>query len=241
MFIKLLGVLKAFIGILNPKKWGVLAETYAETKFDFAFDISWSQGGEDKGLILAFEDLGVGTYVDVGAHHPSRFSVTRKLVNLGWSGVNIDANPESIKAFQKVRPKDVNIWACVGVEKQYKFTIFKEAALSTASSEWRSKFIEQNREISSEIVVPGISLRSVFDTYLGGEFPVLLCIDAEGTDLEVLQSAGIKNGFGPDWILLEAAPPLREVQRTPAVKYALDLGYEIHLILGMSTLLHKKS
>ena len=232
-------VSRALLGVMNPKTWGVFVETFEKTKFDYAFDISWSQGGEDKGLTLAFQGIEKGTFVDVGAHHPSRFSVTRKLVNLGWKGINIDANPNLIEAFKKARPNDVNLWACVGTEKEYKLTIFKEPAISTVSSEWRSKFLRENQEIASEIQVPGVSLNTIFQQYFNGNYPTLLCIDAEGSDLEVLKSAELNKGFGPDWLLLESFPPLSEVLKTPAVELALSLGYEIYMILGMSTLMKK--
>jgi FkbM family methyltransferase len=238
---KAVRAIKTFSGIANPRTWGPLVETFEYTKFDHAFDISWSQGGEDIGLISALKGINNGRYVDVGAHDPSRFSVTRKLSIKGWSGVNIDGNPDLIPPFEKNRPKDINLWACVGSEAEYTFTIFEEPAISTANSEWREKFIGENQKIKKAIKVPGISLRTVFERYFDGGFPDLLCIDAEGADLDVLKSANLMRASGPEWLLLEADPPLSTVIETPAVAYALSLGYEIHLVMGMSTLLHMKS
>jgi len=237
---KAIRALKTFIGIANPRTWGPLVETFETTKFDHAFDVSWSQGGEDIGLISALSGTSNGSFVDVGAHDPSRFSVTRKLSMRGWTGVNIDGNPDLIPAFEKNRPGDINLWACVGSESEYIFTIFEEPAISTVSSEWRVKFISENQKIRKEIKVPGISLRTVFDRYFDGGFPNLLCIDAEGADLDVLKSANLARFSGPEWLLLEADPPLSTVLETPAVGYALSLGYEIHLVMGMSTLMHLK-
>ena len=238
---KAIRALKTFIGIANPRTWGPLVETFETTKFDHAFDVSWSQGGEDIGLISALSRISNGSFVDVGAHDPSRFSVTRKLSTRGWTGVNIDGNPALLPAFEKNRRRDINLWACVGSEPEYVFTIFDEPAISTVNSEWREKFIGENQKIKKEIKVPGVSLRTVFDRYFDGGFPDLLCIDAEGADLDVLKSANLKHSSGPEWLLLEADPPLSSVMETPAVSYALSLGYEIHLVMGMSTLLHLKS
>ena len=238
---KAIRAINAFIGIANPRTWGPLVETFETTKFDHAFDISWSQGGEDIGLIYALKGVGNKRFVDVGAHDPSRFSVTRKLSMRGWSGVNIDGNPDLIPAFNKYRPNDVNLWSCVGTESEYIFTIFEEPALSTINSQWRTRFIGENQKVKKEIKVPGITLRTVFDRYFDGGFPDLLCIDAEGADLDVLESASLKKGNGPEWLLLEADPPLAKVIETPAVALALSLGYEIYLVMGMSTLLHLKS
>jgi hypothetical protein len=238
---KAVRAIMAFKGIANPRTWGPLVETFESTKFDHAFDISWSQGGEDIGLVSALRGVSHGRFVDVGAHDPSRFSVTRKLSMRGWSGINIDGNPDLIPAFEKHRPGDINLWACVGTEPEYTFTIFEEPAISTVNTEWREKFKGENQKVKREIKVPGISLRTIFEKYFEGGFPQLLCIDAEGADLDVLKSANLEKGNGPEWLLLEAEPPLTTVLETPAIAYALKLGYEIHLIMGMSTLLHMKS
>jgi Methyltransferase FkbM domain len=237
---KSLRAIRAIVGILDPRKWHTLFKTFEATEFDYAFNVSWSQAGEDLGLISALHAINHGKYVDVGAHHPSRFSVTRKLNSLGWSGVNVDANPSLMEAFEQHRPMDINLWACVGTESEYLLTIFDEPAISTVNKGWRMKFLEENQKIVKEIRVPGISLRTIFDQYLNGEFPDLLCIDAEGADLNVLESANLVAGFGPEWLLLEADPPLSNVVQTPAVKYAIELGYQIYLVMGMSTLLRLK-
>jgi hypothetical protein len=237
---KAMRAVKAFIGIADPSTWGSFVYAYETSKFDYPFQVSWSQGGEDIGLDLVFRGIENGKYVDIGAHHPSRFSVTRKLHSKGWTGINIDANPELIATFDLARPDDINLWSCIGSQAEYEFTIFKDPAISTVNKEWREKFLGLNQEIQSEIRVPGRPLHDIFTQYFGGGYPDLLCIDAEGADLDVLQSARLFKGVGPEWLLLEAFPPLSNIVETPAVKYALSLGYEVHLILGMSTLLHKK-
>ena len=56
-----------------------------------------------------------GFYVDVGAHHPIRFSNTFRLYRKGWRGLNIDANPGSMKRFHHTRPRDINIEAAVSI------------------------------------------------------------------------------------------------------------------------------
>jgi len=79
MIYKALRAIRAFFGLTNPKTWGPFVETYEATRFDHAFTVSWSQCGEDLGLEKALNSIKNGKFVDVGAHHPSRFSVTKKL------------------------------------------------------------------------------------------------------------------------------------------------------------------
>ncbi|MFM5955986.1 MAG: FkbM family methyltransferase, partial [Dolichospermum sp.] len=47
--------------------------------------------------------------MDIGAHHPQRFSNTYYFYLKGWSGINIDAMPGSMKIFDDLRPLDINL------------------------------------------------------------------------------------------------------------------------------------
>jgi FkbM family methyltransferase len=211
--------------------------------FDHAISISWSQGGEDLALLHAMKSKTIGTYIDIGAHHPSRFSVTRHLYQLGWTGVNVDANQELIDEFKKVRMRDKNICAAVGPNPSYKFTIFEETAISTLDAEWRKKFVTENNKIAREVEVVGRTLRSILDDFEPANRIDLLSIDAEGSDLQVLQSlefATLEKSRFPKWLLLEAAPPVSNALTTPAVELAIEWGYEPHMVLAMSTLLRFK-
>jgi FkbM family methyltransferase len=235
--------LKALLRMAPRKNWGNFVQTSEIAGFENAFSISWSQGGEDLALLHAIEGKRDGLYIDVGAHHPSRFSVTRHLYQMGWSGVNIDANQELIDAFKKVRTRDINLCAAVGLEPKYTFTIFEEAAISTLDSEWRKKFISENNKIAKEVEVEGRTLRSILDDFQPIERIDLLSIDAEGSDLQVLQSIEfetLERSRYPKWLLLEAAPPISNALQTPAVKLAIEWGYEPHMVLSMSTLLQFK-
>ena len=58
---------------------------------------SYSQDNEDLFLNEYFEKISNGFYVDIGCHHPKRFSNTYLLYKKGWKGVNIDANFFAIK------------------------------------------------------------------------------------------------------------------------------------------------
>jgi FkbM family methyltransferase len=231
----------AALKVLSKKStWGPFTEIAEITAFDHAVSVSWSQGGEDIALIHAFTGQQSGTYIDIGAHHPSRFSVTRHLYQMGWTGVNVDANQELVNIFNKVRTKDKNICAAVGSEANYHFTIFEEAAISTLDPEWRDKFISENNQIAREINVEGRKLRTILDDFEPEKRIDLLSIDAEGSDLQVLESLQFetleKSRF-PKWLLLETTPPISNALQTPAVALAMRVGYVPQMVLPMSTLL----
>jgi len=233
-------MLRSVFLLANPGSWGPFVQTAETTKFDHDFSISWSQGGEDLALLSIFGNHPKGMYLDIGAHHPSRFSVTRHLYQMGWSGVNVDANQELIDSFKKSRPRDINLCVAVGLDSKYSFTIFHEAAISTLDADWRDKFINGNHKVAKVVEVEGRKLRSILDDFQPQQRIDLLSIDAEGSDLQVLESLEFetleKSRF-PKWLLLEAAPPVSNALQTPAVKLATEWGYQPHMVLAMSTLL----
>ncbi|MCP2732462.1 FkbM family methyltransferase, partial [Symplocastrum sp. BBK-W-15] len=72
-------------------------------------NLSYSQEGEDMIISRFFEGKKQGFYVDVGAHHPQRFSNTYRFYLQGWRGINIDAMPGSMEIFNKIRANDINL------------------------------------------------------------------------------------------------------------------------------------
>jgi FkbM family methyltransferase len=228
---------------LAPRKaWGNFVQTSEIAGFSNAFSISWSQGGEDLAILHAIAGKRDGLYIDVGAHHPFRFSVTHHLSRLGWRGVNVDANSELIEIFDKERTRDINICAAVGTEESYTFTIFKEPALSSVNSEWKDKFQADGWEVDRTATVPGISLRDIYNQNFPQDCIDLLSIDAEGSDFNVLKSMdfeSLEKDRYPQFLLLEATPPVTSALKTDSVEYAIGLGYVPLYVLPMSTLLQK--
>jgi hypothetical protein len=76
---------------------------------------SFSQFGEDLSIRQFTEQFGLaqGVYVDVGAYNTIFGSNTLLLHKLSWQGVNVDFVPERIATFNRYRPKDHNVVACV--------------------------------------------------------------------------------------------------------------------------------
>ena len=70
---------------------------------------SYSQEGEDRILQRLFENQTPGFYVDIGAHHPRRFSNTYIFYKQGWRGINVDATPGSMFLFRVFRKRDINL------------------------------------------------------------------------------------------------------------------------------------
>ena len=121
---------------LLPKWLLNILDYIHKTYFDGYAKNSYSQEGEDMILIRLFEKQEKGFYVDVGAHHPQRFSNTCFFYKKGWWGINLDAMPGSMKKFIRKRPKDINLEIAISDKEQIlKYYIFNEKALSSFSKE----------------------------------------------------------------------------------------------------------
>ena len=227
--IKAIRFIRAFSGLVRKRTWGPFTEISEVSKFDYAMSVSWSQSGEDLALNSVFKEMINGSYIDIGAHHPSRFSITRHLYQSGWSGVNVDANPALISDFLIDRPRDTSIHALVGSQKSYSFSIFSEPAISTHNDFWKSNFLSEGQKIIETREIPGMKLREIYDQYLPVGTLELLNIDAEGSDLDVFDSMEWKTlsvSRFPNWLLLASFPPVKNSIATPAVAKAIELGYE---------------
>ena len=191
---------------------------------------SWSQEGEDLILNRMLEDKVTGFYVDVGAHHPKRFSNTHLFYRRGWSGINIDAMPGSMKLFSKLRRRDTNLE--IGIDQEASsvdYYIFNETALNGFSSELANE--RHNSEtpyfIKQIIQVEVKTLSEVLSQYANGRTIDFMSVDVEGFDLRVLKSNDwIK--YRPKIVLAEIlASNLDELSRDELVKFMSDKGYEV--------------
>lgn len=159
---------------------------------DFASS-SFSQEGEDMVLKRIFEGKKTGLYVDVGAHHPFRFSNTYFFYKMGWKGINIDPIPGVKDLFDKYRPNDINLDCGISNKEEFsKFYVFNEPALNTFDKlEADSKDGIHNGMfyIVDELNLKTKKLSNILETYLPKDSQIdFLNIDVEGLDYEVLLS-----------------------------------------------------
>jgi FkbM family methyltransferase len=193
--------------------------------------LTFSQEGED--LILARMLVGHtrSFFVDVGAHHPFRFSNTFLLYKAGWRGINIDATPGSMRAFEQYRPEDTNIECFVGNPAAEKtFTRYNEPALNTASAE-----VLESRALPSSVYWPvgtslvrPRSLSSILDAHKPDGIPItLLNIDVEGSEQEVLESNDWSR-YRPQIILIEQlSTDIDESLAHPTTRFLSERGYRL--------------
>lgn len=166
---------------------------------------SYSQEGEDLILCRIFEGKNNGFYVDIGAHHPMRYSNTYALYKRGWKGINVEPNPDSLKLFNKLRPKDLNL--NFGIASQsgvLKYFMFNEPALNTFEEGIvKSRLANNQYQLLRQLEIKVLSLGEILDENKSiFDHIDLLTIDVEGLDLDVLKSNDWDK-YKPNWVLVE--------------------------------------
>ena len=158
-------------------------------------------------MVLArlFEGQVTGFYVDVGAHHPQRFSNTHYFYKQGWHGINIEPNPEGYKLFQRARKRDINVECGISEQPgELTYVMFNESALNTFDINLANQRKNTTSyKITNECKVNVQRLDEVFKRYLTPNQKIdFLTVDAEGHDLAVLKSNNWEI-FRPKIILVE--------------------------------------
>jgi FkbM family methyltransferase len=189
---------------------------------------SYAQEGEDLVLKRAFEGRSSGFYVDVGAHHPMRFSNTYIFYRAGWRGINIDATPGSMEAFRKERPRDINVEIAISDRPEaLKYFTFHEAALNTFSEELaRSRQTDSGYPLKGVVEVRAEPLADVLQRHVpAGQAIDFLTVDVEGWDLRALQSNDWQR-FRPEIVVAEVLGlELEEILKGDLAGYLRQKGY----------------
>lgn len=192
---------------------------------------SYSQEGEDRILQRLFEGRRQGFYVDVGAHHPQRFSNTYLFYTRGWHGINIDAMPGSMRLFNQFRPRDSNIECGIGeTESVLQYYMFNEPALNGFSKTLSDQRHDaaSNYQIIQTTPVPVRRLENVLAEQLSPNHPIdFLSVDVEGLDLQVLRSNDWDK-FRPEYVLVELLDSsLANIGQDPTSEFLSSVGYEV--------------
>jgi len=171
---------------------------------------SFAQFGEDIVLFTWLETLGLktpgGFYVDVGAHHP-RFSSNTYLLRrlLGWSGINIEADPNLFTAFERECPECVNLQMAVGGRARFDtLTIYNHPGVNTMSDTLRERQSHNPwMEIRDKIQMPVVPINDVLEKHLPNDSQFrVLSVDIEGLDLELIEAFDF-NRWRPNLVLIE--------------------------------------
>ncbi|AJI45711.1 FkbM family methyltransferase [Francisella tularensis] len=224
-------MLKKIVKAVLPKIVKEKLRYFRNTYLDGYATKSYSQEGEDLILKRIFEYKKKGFYVDVGAHHPKRFSNTYHFYKKGWNGINIDAMPGSMKLFNKLRPRDINIENPISDKiETLTYYAFNEPALNGFSKEISEErdgqgnyFIKFTKDIQT------LTLAEVLNKNLSEHQKIdFLSIDVEGLDFIVLKSHDFEK-YRPKVILIEILKSrLTDIFDNEIVKFLYTKNYLVY-------------
>ncbi|MEK6749659.1 MAG: FkbM family methyltransferase [Pseudomonadota bacterium] len=197
----------------------------------------YAGAAEDVAIARLFHKNYQGFFVDVGCYHPIKFSNTWLLYKRGWRGINIDIDSIKVEMFNYVRRHDINI-QCAVSGKNGVATFYKQGFFSQISSLEPTVGNTPSRVLEVECR----TLSSILDsTRYKNRGIDLLSIDAEGHDLEVLQSLDFAR-YAPSLIVVETHDgTLDVIERSALYKYLRSMEYTMVGWCGESLLMAGKA
>jgi FkbM family methyltransferase len=203
---------------------------------------SFAQEGEDRILCRLTEGVRDGFYVDVGAHHPRRFSNTYLFYLHGWRGINIDPDLEAAKLFARERPRDIHV--AMGISDEpgtLSYHRFDESALNTfdqALADERARLGRYRRLPTVQVRVARLS--DVLSEHLPAARSItFLSVDAEGYDVRVLRSNDWVR-FRPRFVVAESLEStLDSLAADKACAFLRSVGY-VPLAKTMNSVIYRE-
>lgn len=140
---------------------------------------SYSPDFEDFILYYIFYDIPNGFYIDVGAHDPNKWSVTKSFYDRGWHGINIDPLPYKYPLFEKYRRRDINLQIAAGNKKGN--------ATLNVRNDCSSMLYTKNENNTNIINIKVDTLSNICRKYVPIELQIHFCkIDVERAEKLVL-------------------------------------------------------
>jgi len=167
----------------------------------FHINECYSEIGEDI-ILKRYLPAEQGFYVDIGAYHPTRLSVTRYFYDKGWRGINIEPNPDAIRLFQSKRKRDINLNMGISDEKgELDFYYYGENSVNNTFD--KERHLKADRKEVKILKISVDTLNNILQTHLPpGQTIDFLTIDVEGFELKILQSLDFEK-YPPKLILVE--------------------------------------
>lgn len=203
---------------------------------------SYSQSGEDRIVKFIFEAIKVPkpTYLDIGAHHPVRYSNTYLFYENGSSGVCVEPNPRLFGRLQSARPKDVCL--NVGVGGTHCDTVpFYELSADTLStfseSEAQRNVAKHGLQIARVANVDVVTPNEIIRKYFQGS-PDFVSLDVEGLELEILEAFDLERTrplvFCVETITYETDGS--GVKLTNVIEFLTNAGYMVYADTSINTI-----
>jgi len=193
----------------------------------------FAEFGEDIFVERFFHDKSKGRYIDVGAYHPIKSSLTHCLFKKGWGGMNIDLSKSSIDLFHIDRPNDININCAISSKNKKKLSFFTSSAINQNNS------LKKNNKSQKKKIISSYRLDFLQEKYNFYNVSYIN-IDTEGNELDVLKTINFKI-TKPDLISIEDNNfGLNNKQKQKKISFLLKNKYELINIIGVTMFFCKR-
>lgn len=194
---------------------------------------TYSSHGEDSICVAILERLGIknGSYLEVGAYHPSIASNSALLKDLGWNGALVEPNPYMANLLREARPGDAVFEFACGKPGEATLHMFSDWASSNSIDEVFAERIStgQGIEVARTIRVEVKTISEVVRLMeLQGFYkPELVSIDVEGMDFEVLSTFDFDYWKPTIFVIEDIDLDLSDVMSSPIYRFMISNGYRI--------------
>lgn len=202
---------------------------------------SYAQCGED--LILDFVlshvlQISAPLYVDIGAHHPIKFSNTYLFYAKGQAGVLIEPNAARCEKLRQARPRDNVLNAGLAASRgRARYFMFEPDTLNTFDPVAAQRYRDGGFAARGET---DVDLLAVADLMSGplARVPDLASLDVEGAEMDILRAWDFKACRPALWCIetLQLLPD-GSGRKTPEVReFMRPLGYKVYADTYINTI-----
>jgi FkbM family methyltransferase len=187
--------------------------------------VSYAQNFEDILLWRLFRRQESGFYVDIGAAHPTKDSVTRLFYLNGWNGINVEPNPGYFSLLKRQRPRDINLCCAVAdYEGEAEFQFVSNDPNLSSLGKISGDLILKNRLKIKPFKTRVTTLHQILTDCKISKIDFLK-IDAEGFEKQVLAGSQLQK-YSPRVLLIESvAPKEQQVVRHQWLSLLTECNY----------------
>lgn len=193
---------------------------------------TFSQYDEQQAIAGYFVHHKPGSFLDIGAWHPTCFSNTRSLYEAGWRGVMIDPSPLAMASLLEVYGYDERIVLVqAAVSSEEGILTFQITADSTSTSEPDNYALwKRQTKYVGQCVVRTMTWPQINNWFGGHDF---VNLDAEGISVDLFH-AMIASGAKPLCVCVEHDGRLAELGAA-----ATAIGYKMIYANGTNAVFAK--
>ena len=195
-------------------------------------NLHYAEFAEDVMVSRILKKIKKGFYIDIGAYHPYKGSLTYNLYNRKWNGMNLDISKSSIDLFNIARPKDININCAVsdfnGETYYYENTPINQQNSLISQHDKQKKIKTQSYKLSEILKMKDVNSVDYIN------------IDTEGNELEVLMGIDFSKINPILFTIEDNSFDLNNEIKKKKIIFLKEKNYELINIIGVTMFFVKK-